>query len=500
MLRDSQAGPACGIALVDAIRIAPAKAVRELDLYGCALHDDGALPLLGAVAERPSGLGPETIDLGANGLSLPAAASIAPLLHNANEGPVIRSLRLSRNELHGDAVLALLAPPLSPDGRLSLTTLALAFNPIGPSGGAALGAALASRRLPELQVLQLAGCRLGAGGATAIAAGLAAAASLVHLDVSDNSIGDEGCGACAAQLPSSTVHELLLARNQLSDASADALANALGRRRGCRLRVLSLASNALRDAGVAALAASLGGGSERGARPNRFLRSLCLRDNRLSDASVVALCDALVENASLTALDCSANRRIRPSALTHLDALLAHNRAPAEGDGVAPNDAASRLVPSHVQRLFTQPPDDLLIALPPAVASDSPAGRPEHTIDAHRQGGISAGRLGLWGSRAVAPANPRSAAELESIPIEVREHELCAEMEQALRGVQAQLSDAAVEVAALRHREDRLMRVLQEEAGLVQPARAGEPLGWAPTLLWPASTMNSPTISARGLV
>jgi len=470
MLRNSEAGPSCGHALADAVRIAPPEAVRELDLYGCALLDDGALPLLRAIAERPAGSGPENIDLGANDLSLPAAAAISPLLNDANEGPVICRLRLSRNALHGDAVLALLAPPLSPDGRISLTSLAISFNPLGPSGGAALGAALASRRLPKLQALQLAGCRLGAGGAKDLAAGLAAAASLVHLDLSNNSIGDEGCGACAAQLPASTIHELLLARNQLSDASADALANALGRQRGCRLRVLSLGSNALRDTGVAALAAALGGGSGAGARPNRFLRSLCLRDNRLSDASVVSLCDALVENRSLTALDCGANRRIQPSACAHLDALLAHNRAPAEGDGIAPNDAASRLVPSHIQRLFTQPPDDLLVGLPPAV-SESSAGRPDAT-SMHGQRG-SAGRFNPWGPRPFAMADADAATE--ATPVEVREHELCAEMEQALRGVQAQLSDAAVEVAALRHREARLMRVLQEEAEL---SRAwGDPLG-----------------------
>lgn len=470
VLRDSHCGPSCGPALADALRAAPASAVRELDLYGCDLADS-ALPLLQALGERPRG-SPSTVDLGDNGLSLHAAAAIAPLLHAANvDAPALRCLRLSRNFLHGEATAVLLAPPLAPDGRLSLELLALGFNPLGEKGGAALGAALSSKRLPELRALQLPGCALGSAGATALAAGLASAAALVHLDLSDNGIGDAGCGALAAQIPYATLEELVLARNRLGDAAADALAGALTRRRGCRLRLLSLASNAVRDPGAAAFAAALGGGGGVVARANRSLRSLNLRDNKLSDASVLSLGDALVDNASLTALDCTGNRRIHSEALAHLEALLAHNRNPHPQRGVAPNSHASLLVPSNVQRLFTKPPDNLLLALPPAepLADESlpPSPQPHGHANAHAKAKAAATAAAPL-ARLPAPESIVHAARVDGssqLPAEVRAGELCKEMGVALHGVRAQIGDMALHVESLRHREARLLRALRQEAG-----------------------------------
>ena len=188
-LRGSRAGAAAGQALADGLR-GCVKAHASLDLYDLNLTDAGALPILHSLAEWP---GCASLDLGSNRLGFSSATALGPLLllepppgaddlfrlpdeteeeaasASTAAAVPIRELRLARNgpTFDGVACAALLSPPIAPDGRLALSSLALSFSPIGEGGGVALGAALLAGRLPQLQTLQVQGCALGAEGVAA---------------------------------------------------------------------------------------------------------------------------------------------------------------------------------------------------------------------------------------------------------------------------------------------------------------------------------------------
>jgi hypothetical protein len=324
---------------------------------------------------------------------------------------------------------------------LSLHSLALAFNPLGAAGGACLGRALAESQLPHLACLLLQGCQLGPTGVTMLVAGLERGRALTHLDLSDNASGDAGACTLAAALPHTSLADVMLARNGLSDQAGQALAAALVRKRRGSLRQLVLASNRLRDASAIAFADALGA-----ARPvgNRSLESLDLSGNRLRMQGVFALGDALVSNGRLTALDLSRNRHVDAQALQAIEGLLRHNRRAAAGAPpplpvVEPTEHARELASRDVLKLFTSeglraPPHGMPPPPPPGVA---------------RVGGA-------------ARHDCRTLPSTESLSVHttVRQAGACASANTALREVQAALDDAGNEVARLRHKEATLMRAL----------------------------------------
>lgn len=446
-LRDSALGPNAGQPIADAIRCCK-RAHRSLDLYGIRLGKDSAVPILDMLREWP---GCTSLDLGANGLGTKAAAHLAPLLlltppldpdddfllpgedkpppvSNTSHTP-IRELRLARNgpSFDGSACAALLEPRAAPDGALALATLGLSFNPLGTSGGVAIGAAMRAGRLPRLQHIQLQGCAMSAEAATALARGLPNARSLMHLDLSDNSIGDDGACAIASELHMSpSLHELLLSRNQLGEKAAYGLATALVRRgraagkgSGCRLTMLSLSHNQIRTQGACALAEALG--ADKG---NRTLTSLYLRANKLAQPALLALGDALIANAKLTFVDLGLNKRLSADDLAALEGLLKQNRAAARGlpppEKVVLSENAVALVDARVQRMIHQP------------------------------------------SEMAAPFASRPAARTDEDRVSRDAHQ-CAEVATALHTVQEDLERAAREVARLRQREVALETALRNE-------------------------------------
>ena len=469
-LRGSRAGAAAGQALADGLR-GCVKAHASLDLYDLNLTDAGALPILHSLAEWP---GCTSLDLGSNRLGFSSATALGPLLllepppgaddlfrlpdeteeeaasASTAAAVPIRELRLARNgpTFDGVACAALLSPPIAPDGRLALSSLALSFSPIGEGGGVALGAALLAGRLPQLQTLQVQGCALGAEGVAGLAQGLPASRSLHHLDLSDNDAGDGGACALAAELPNATsLIELLLGRNKLGDTAAHALATALVKRTGgtggggSRLRLLSLANNLLRNAGAQALADALTGAPPHG---NRTLTTLDLRANKLSTPALLALGDALVANPRITALDLGGHKRIDAEGLAAVESLLRQNRTAARRlkppERVAPNEAASSLADLHIQRLFT-----------------SEASTPQQPLPT---GGVasSSSSLGALGG---------GVATTESIALHT-------EVKTALGNLQEDLETAGREVARLRQREATLERALKKEFSVFDRPRAWE--------------------------
>jgi Ran GTPase-activating protein (RanGAP) involved in mRNA processing and transport len=106
-----------------------------------------------------------------------------------------------------------------------LQELDLSANALGPPSGALLAAALTAGS--GLSVLQLAGCRLCSAGIAPLAAALASGATaLRHLDVRNNSCGEEGVVALVEALasPACPLETLLLWGNPgLAGAGAEAL-------------------------------------------------------------------------------------------------------------------------------------------------------------------------------------------------------------------------------------------------------------------------------------
>lgn len=400
---------------------------------------------------------------------------------------------MSRNgpAFDGTACAALLVPLVAPEGALALSSLALAFNPLGASGAAAIGTALRDGRLARLESLQLHGCSIGSAGAPALACGLAAGRSLQHLDLSDNDLGDAGVQAVAAELPlTPTLLELLLGRNGLGDTAAHAIATALVKRvggasGGCRLRLLSLAHNKLRDDAAVALAGALGSGAP---HANRSLTSLDLQANKLSDTAVLALGDALVANPRLVQLDLSANRRVAPDGLVAIEKLIGHNRAARKQqpalERVAPNDAAAALADPRVQSLFSGSLfDEARLAQGDHPLGGSPLDSHHPLADCgrnrHRQGGHSSAiavggapqslhrptvASGHVSGTLRSGGRPRDESGID------REARQCAEVRAALSGVHEELDAAARECARLRQREATLEAALRREGLLAAPS------------------------------
>lgn len=461
-LRGVHLGVAGGGTVADSMRASTTEMLASIDLYGCNLTDAGVEPLALMLCERG---GSESLDLGANAIRH-AASLLSPLLvqraAKADDDDSfgcggLHELRLARNGIAGEAVHALLSPPSV--GKLSLQSLALAFNPLGAGGGAAIGRVFTAGQLPLLACLQLQGCELGAAGVTELVRGLEHAAALTHLDLSDNAAGDVGACALAAALPHTVVEELLLSRNALGDQAGQALAAALVRKRKCAVRTLVLASNQLRDASAVAFGEALGAPKPGG---NRSLETLDLSANKLRAHAVLALGDALVANGKLTALDLSRNKHIDTEALQAMAGLLRLNRRAAAGDAapaesVAPSAHARQLADRDVLKLFTseglRPQPNSLMPPPPHLHLP-PAPAPSR-----------ANAFGPTRAPAEYPAAIPSAESLTAHAL-VRQADAAAGASTALREVQAALDDAGMEVARLRHKEATLMRALREANAL----------------------------------
>ena len=234
-------------------------ALTALDLHDAAIHDDDVLVLSTALLEHGRC---QSLDLGANGLGISAARALAPLFllqpgdAHGNDfdeyGPPVRHVRLAGNAIDAAACSTLLSVGQQ-GATVALESVSLAFNRLGERGGAALGSAMGS--MPVITMLSIHGCAIGPRGACALASTIAAS-SLVHLDLSDNGIGDTGAQGVAANMPE-RLEELMLGRNGIGAAGVSALADVLGRRRRVSLRLLSLHANRLRDDAIEPLARCL---------------------------------------------------------------------------------------------------------------------------------------------------------------------------------------------------------------------------------------------------
>ena len=95
----------------------------------------------------------------------------------------------------------------------------------------------------SLKELQLFNNNIGDAGAKAIADAIGASGSLAWLDISYNNIGDEGAKALAAGISASgSLATLWLSNNEIGAAGAKAIADAIGASGSLALKTLSVPS------------------------------------------------------------------------------------------------------------------------------------------------------------------------------------------------------------------------------------------------------------------
>ena len=197
----------------------------------------------------------------------------------------------------------------APESKLSLSTLCLALrvntsltsldlsqNSIGDEGASYLFEAL--RVNTSLTSLNL-GCNyIGDEGASSLSEALRVNTSLASLNLGYNSIGDEGASSLSEALRGNTsLTSLELSQNSIGGEGASSLSEAL--RVNTSLTSLNLGYNSIGDEGASSLSEAL--------RVNTSLTSLELSQNSIGDEGASSLSEALRVNTSLTSLNLGYN-------------------------------------------------------------------------------------------------------------------------------------------------------------------------------------------------
>ncbi|XP_068699944.1 protein NLRC3-like isoform X5 [Montipora foliosa] len=195
----------------------------------------------------------------------------------------------------------------------SLTTLDLTWNSIGDEGASSLSQALAVNT--SLTTLNLLCNSIGAEGVTSLSQALAVNTSLTTLNLSDNSIGAEGATSLSQALAVNTsLTTLNLSDNSIGAEGATSLSQALAV--NTSLATLNLSLQFIGAEGATSLSQALA--------VNTSLTTLNLSDNSIGAEGVTSLSQALAVNTSLTTLNLSDNS-IGAEGATSLSQALAVN-------------------------------------------------------------------------------------------------------------------------------------------------------------------------------
>lgn len=291
--------------------------VRECVLRNCKINDEGIAAIAAALQDTPTGstAALTTLSLANNVFT---GAGLAQLLGAL--GPAITTLNLSGNPLGGTGGAALGQFLLR---NTTLRVLTLENTDIGLEGMELVSTAL--RTNSGLRELHLAENALDARSMLGLARALEDNTTLEVVDVHANVIESEGTTSLARSLRTNrTVKALNLWDNRIGQNGARALAQML--ETNTTLEMINLRFNSFTHVGVAALAAAL--------RTNRSLLSLDLGHCFVSDTGAAALaqtletnntladlslCDADIGNAGAARLGLSltTNRSLRRLALSH---------------------------------------------------------------------------------------------------------------------------------------------------------------------------------------
>ncbi|GET87651.1 hypothetical protein, conserved [Leishmania tarentolae] len=232
------------------------------------------------------------------------------------------------------------------------------------------------RSYTALESLRLPQNRLENRHVQMISAGLASSTTLRVLDFSQNSLTDAAVVEAISLLlcrPDFSLEELYLADNQLADAAAAALAEAL--RFNKTLRVLHLQQNCIGDAtGGALLVHSLA--------VHPTLADVNLGNNRLGPSTVEALSEVLPQLTQLRVLCLSGNSQLVCGEMSSPPFL---SEIAAAAATVASTDSTTSIPSVYSTNLSAVPPIDSDAEAAEAGTADSPKtdeGREENEADA----------------------------------------------------------------------------------------------------------------------
>ena len=183
--------------------------------------------------------------------------------------------------------------------RTEVLGLKLQLNRVGARGGALLGAVLKQGRHQQLTNIDLSANSLGDDGASKLLAGIAEASLLEQLDLSDNNLGIKSVKALDVAITgSAALRTLKLRSNNLGGSGMWQLADSLTQESA--LTSLDLEANSLGDTGGRALGLCL--------HHNTGLQRLVIANNDIRDVGGVALANGLAHNGSLLELNAGKNR------------------------------------------------------------------------------------------------------------------------------------------------------------------------------------------------
>ncbi|XP_037373213.1 ribonuclease inhibitor [Talpa occidentalis] len=199
------------------------------------------------------------------------------------------------------------------DSKASLCHLDLSNNPLGDAGIAQLCSALLGPS-SQIKTLWLWECDLTAEGCREVCRVLRAKKSLKELSLADNALGDEGVRLLCESLldPGCQLESLWVKTCGLTAASCQHLSSMLTKNQ--HLRELQLSRNPLGNAGVQLLCQGL-------SQPDTKLQTLWLSDCEVTDSSCGSFASLLLANRSLRELDLSNNGLGDPGVLQLLGSL-----------------------------------------------------------------------------------------------------------------------------------------------------------------------------------
>jgi len=184
--------------------------------------------------------------------------------------------------------------------KLSLKTLNLSKNRISGPGAEELAKGIAANA--SLTEINLEDNNINDAGVTTLAANIGPKPLITLLNLNGNKIGPEGAKALTEHFlaPDRALPQLNLARNQLGDQGAIAIANLL--RKNTTVTRVNLAGNNIADQGVKAITDALG--------DNGLVTDLDLSNNNIGIDGALALERLLQKNSTLINVNLSNNKRI----------------------------------------------------------------------------------------------------------------------------------------------------------------------------------------------